>query len=435
MLKPIEGIGAPDPTESAGLGRDRRRALLTEAAMELNARGVGQASLGDVAARLGVTRTALYNYVEDQRDLVYQCYRHSCEVLARTFTRARQRHEDALDCLDDFIERMSSADAAQIAAITDLIFLDDEQRDTIVGLLSGIIAEVGHVIESGIKTGKIRPCESIIVARAVLAFVSWPPLLPPTNPELMTVAGPNLLTTTKSLLRWGIAAKREAIIDVRHDLNVRTDEPLTNVFERAAVAKAKKEALLAKGSRLLNLKGADMTSLDEIAASVGVSKAVIYHNIGDKQTFVLECYRRAYRFALDTANRMEASKADRATALTTAMYDLALAHLREDAPLLFPVVGFASVSETIVSETREINRTLLEIYERAVQAGIAEGSLQDHDAASLIAMLPASIQWLDKWRSIPSGSDESNELTASEIARLVNVGLSPLGAKRIAAGS
>lgn len=34
-----------------------------EAAWELNVRGVGQVSLGDVAARLGVTRAALYNCV------------------------------------------------------------------------------------------------------------------------------------------------------------------------------------------------------------------------------------------------------------------------------------------------------------------------------------------------------------------------------------
>ena len=415
-----------ETVESAGFGRDRRKLLLEQAAVELNARGVGQASLADIAARLGVTRTALYNYVEDQRDLVFQCYRHSCEVLARTFTRAHQQNKDILGCLEDFIERMSSPGTPPIAAMTDLPFLDDEQRDTIEGLLSGIIAEVAHIIEGGIKSGAIRPCSSIVVARAVLALVSWPPLLPPTSPKFVELASPQLLTTTKSLLRLGIAAERAGYVDVSHEFNVNTSGPPTNVFERTELAKAKKEALLAKGSRLLNLKGFDQTSLDEIAASVGVSKAVIYHNIGDKQTFVLECYRRAYLFALDIANRMDKSKSDRLTALVKAMYELSLIHLREDAPLLFPVVGFASLSKTLVFETRQTNKTLQKIYTRAVETGFKEGSVRVQSTTALLSLLPAFIQWLDKWRKIPSGNEVTIEHVADEVARLVAIGLAPL---------
>lgn len=424
-LKGAKEAGETETVELAGFGRDRRRLLLEQAAVELNARGVGQASLADIASRLGVTRTALYNYVEDQRDLVFQCYRHSCEVLARTFTRARQQNKDVLDCLEDFIERMSSP-MPPIAAMTDLPFLDDEQRDTIEGLLSGIIAEVGHVIESGIKSGAIRPCSSIVVARAVLALVSWPPLLPPTSPKFVELASPQLMATTKSLLRLGIAAERAGYADVSHEFNMNTSEPLTNVFERAELAKAKKEALLAKGSRLLNLKGFDQTSLDEIAASVGVSKAVIYHNIGDKQTFVLECYRRAYRFALDIANRMDKAKTDRLTALVKAMYELSLIHLREDAPLLFPVVGFASLSRTLAYEARKTNKTLQKIYTRAVETGFEEGSVRVQSTSALLSLLPAFIHWLDKWRQIPSGNEESIEQVADEVARLVAIGLAPL---------
>lgn len=406
------------------LGRDRRRALLDEAAVELNGRGVGQVSLGDVAGRLGLTRTALYNYVEDQRDLVFQCYRHSCEVLARTLNRARQQNGDALDCIDDFVTRMAEPGAAPIAAITDLAFLDDEQRDTIEGIMSGILAELANVIDGGIRSGSVRECSSITVARTILAFVSWPPLLPPTNPEMVDHALPHLLATTKTLLRWGIAADRSKRLGLQEAADVRTGEPSTNVFERSELVKMKKEALLAKGSRLLNLKGIEETSLDEIAASLGVSKAVIYHNIGDKPTFVLECYRRAYRIALEIAERMEAHPGERDEALTAAMHGLATIHLRDDAPLLFPVVGFASVPEKIATETRETNRKLQAIYGRAVTTGIAEGSLRRFDADALLALLPAAIHWLDKWRALPTGSSDSDVLVAAEIATLVAVGLS-----------
>lgn len=400
--------------------------MLAQAALELNARGVGQVSLGDVAQRLGVTRTALYNYVEDQKDLVFQCYRQSCEVMARSLTRARQRHPDPLACLDAFVDAMAAPDNAPLAAITDLAFLDEEQRDTISGLLSGVVSELALIVESGVKTGALRPCSPVIVARAILAFVSWPPLLPPTNPDLVEQAQPFLTRTIKSLLRSGMAQRRDRLIDIQPCTTASGADPLTNVFERSALARAKKDALLAKGSQILNAKGVEMTSLDEIAASVGVSKAVIYHNIGDKPTFVLECYRRAYRIALQIARRMDGAGTDRVTAIATALYEIAFAHLKEDAPLLFPVVGFATLSDTIVSETRETNLSLQAVYERAVQAGIAEGSLRQIDTAALLSLMPATIQWLEEWRAIPPGPEPADETIASEIAQLVGVGLSPL---------
>lgn len=414
-------------TEPSDVSQDRRRRMLAEAASELNARGVGQVSLGDVATRLGVTRTALYNYVGDQRDLVFQCYRQSCEMMARSLTRARQRHPDALDCVDAFVDAMAEPETAPIAAITDLAFLDEEQRDTISGLLSGVISELALIIEAGVKAGAVRPCSPVIIARAILAFVSWPPLLPPTNPDLVEQAQPFLTPTIKSLLRLGMTKRRDRLVEIRPRADAPGGNTLTNVFERSALARAKKDALLAKGSRLLNAKGVEMTSLDEIAASVGVSKAVIYHNIGDKPTFVLECYRRAYRIALEIARRMEQSEADRATAITTALYEIAFAHLKDDAPLLFPVVGFATLSDTIVSETRETNISLQTIYEQAVEAGFAEGSLRRLDAPSLLSLMPATIQWLDKWRAIPPGPEPDDETIAGEIAQLIGVGLSPLG--------
>jgi AcrR family transcriptional regulator len=431
----VESALAPSPDTADGTGLDRRRRMLAEAALELNARGAGQVSLGDVANRLGVTRTALYNYVEDQKDLVFQCYRQSCEVMAKTLTRVRQRHGDALDCIDAFVDAMAQPDNAPIAAIADLAFLDDDRRDTISGLLSGVVLELAHIIETGMKAGAVRPCAPILVARAILAFVSWPPLLPPTNPELVERAQPHLAATTKSLLRLGMATDRRRLIRLEPSGDPAAAGLPTNVFERSDLARAKKEALLAKGSRLLNTKGVELTSLDEIAASVGVSKAVIYHNIGDKPTFVLECYRRSYRIALEIAGRMDRSTSDRATAIPTALYEIAYAHLQEDAPLLFPVVGFATLSETIVSETRNTNLSLQAIYHEAVRAGFAEGVVRRLDVPSLLSLMPATIQWLDKWQSIPPGPAADDDETAREIAQLVAVGLSPLegGHSRVAA--
>lgn len=53
--------------------------VLDEAARQLNEKGVLLTSLAEIAAKLGVTRGAMYYYVADREDLVFQCYRRARE--------------------------------------------------------------------------------------------------------------------------------------------------------------------------------------------------------------------------------------------------------------------------------------------------------------------------------------------------------------------
>src|SRR4051812_46163240 len=84
----------------------RQEQMLDEAAKQLNARGVSLTSLSDIAESLGVSRATLYQYVEDREDLVFQCYRRSCEVMARHLGEAIRLGNDAVAVIEIFIDRM-----------------------------------------------------------------------------------------------------------------------------------------------------------------------------------------------------------------------------------------------------------------------------------------------------------------------------------------
>src|SRR5215467_1224429 len=89
---------------SGGGGRrGKRDAVLDEAARQLNARGVSQTSLSDVAHALGLTRAALYYYVEDRDDLVFQCYRRACEAMARDLDAAAKTPGSGLERLQAYV--------------------------------------------------------------------------------------------------------------------------------------------------------------------------------------------------------------------------------------------------------------------------------------------------------------------------------------------
>src|SRR3954454_21788782 len=84
----------------------KRAKVLEEAAKALNQRGVSQTSLAGIAQRVGVSRAALYYYFEDQQDLVFQCYRQSCELMSRTLRAAEQGGGDALSIIEAFVDGM-----------------------------------------------------------------------------------------------------------------------------------------------------------------------------------------------------------------------------------------------------------------------------------------------------------------------------------------
>src|SRR5437868_5052987 len=98
------GEGRGQAAQGSGR-RSKRDAVLDAAARHLNARGVSNTSLGEIAASLGMTRAALYYYVDDREDLVFQCYRRACEAMARDLDAAGREAGPGLDRLTAFVDR------------------------------------------------------------------------------------------------------------------------------------------------------------------------------------------------------------------------------------------------------------------------------------------------------------------------------------------
>ncbi len=66
----------------------QRERILTAAARCFNEKGYSGTSLKDVARHLGLTDAALYYYVRNKEELVYQCYRRAAELGAEALSRA-----------------------------------------------------------------------------------------------------------------------------------------------------------------------------------------------------------------------------------------------------------------------------------------------------------------------------------------------------------
>lgn len=407
--------------------RSRRRAkrvqVLDEAAKALNRRGVSRTSLGEIAERIGVSRAALYYYFEDQQDLVFQCYVRSCEQLVRHFREACQGGSDTLDVIGSFVTNVLSDDEPEFAALSEPAYLRPEQRSTILGLYEALRANLVDTLEYGIRRKELRVCSSQLVASAVIGLISWVPTTRRWR-RLNPLSDSEIVEAIRSTLREGIAADRSSPVTY----NSFALEPVTltaaQIFDQEALATARQQAILVAASWCFNLKGEEATSLDEIAQRVGVTKKVIYHNVGDKQALLAECYRRAFRFYEDVGARMRAYDGTRVDALSASAHALAEASLREDIAPFRPFTGLEARPAAERREMQSAGQRLADTYLDAYKQGRAENSLREFNAPAVFAILPGMVEWLPKWFE---ALDEVHRAQAPrELAELFRLGLRPL---------
>lgn len=411
------------PIDNRATRGAKRARVLQEAAKALNARGVSQTSLTDIAQRVGVSRAALYYYFEDQQDLVFQSYRRSCEIMARRLNEATHGPGDAQEVIEAFVEGVLAEGEPEIAVLSEIAFLRPDQRSTILGLYKAIMAGIAEILDAGARRGELRPCRSGVVAPAIVGLISWIPMVG----RLRSVEAPfheARVKAIKDLLRWGWALDRAAPAEYRmYDL-AHTELPLGEALDAETMARAKQEALLASASWLFNLKGIDATSLEEIAQQLGVTKKVIYHNVGDKTALVTACYRRSFRFFENIAARIHLYEGSRIDAFSAAIHTLAEGSLREEIAPLAPLGGFEALPDTVRAELNDASIRLMDSYLKLLVDGAADGSMRAAPPRGFLAVLPGAFEWLPKWFDIMDG--EERAAAGQELALLTRVGLQPL---------
>lgn len=409
-----------DDRSTRGAKRDR---LLDEAAKALNSRGISQTSLAGIAKSVGVSRAALYYYFEDQEDLVFQCYRRSCEIMARRLSEASHGGGDALTVLMAFIEGMLDEDEPEFASLSEAAYLRPEQRSTILGLYEALLASIAEILHAGIRRGEVRPCAAGIVAQSIIGLVSWIPMARRWRSSY-SLSHRDMVEAIKALLDHGVAAERRLPIDIRPYTFAFADVRLDRVFDAEALAAAKQQALLASASWLFNLKGVDATSLEEIAARVGVTKKVIYHNVGDKETLVVECYRRSFRMWEQAAVWARSHEGSRLEALCASMHAVAEASLREDLAAMSPLAGFEALPEAARDEINAAAVRLMDVHLDIFAVGQAQGTLAAANPRGVLAVTPGVYEWLPKWYD--TFSAEERQMAAREVTEFIALGLRPL---------
>lgn len=385
--------------KSDGNRRGKREAVLDQAAAHLNARGISQTSLTEIAALLGVSRAALYYYVEDREDLVFQCYRRACETMARDLSAAAKAPGTGLDRLLAFVESALDGERPEPAVLSEIAYLGSPQRETIEALHEGALGQLIRLIEAARADGSIRGCHPLVVAQAIVGMVSWIPLAPRWSGDESDAIRDQAREGVRILLTDGIATDCEAALDYMPlDIDVLRPER-GGAFDRNAIAAMKLEELLRAASRLFNRKGVEATSVDEIAAEVGATKGVVYHYLADKPDLVARCYRRAF----DMADRvLEAVQRGNGSGVEKSLQGLRLLveiNLRDEFCPLAPLAGFEALPPAARDALVEQVRGTEVGFPDVARQGIADGTVRDVDLQAVAIAIAGAFGWLHKWYS------------------------------------
>ena len=200
------------------------------------------------------------------------------------------------------------------------------------------------------------------------------------------------------------------------------DSPFPSAAQRSSSRIAKRDAVLRAAVQIFNERGFHATSLDDVAARLGISKPTIYHYLGNKDRVLLECV------TIGLTQLLEAAEMSRTVAGTGA--DRLTAFLVRYAELNMDDFGrcvIRTADEALAPESREQFRALKRKIDTAMRGLIAEamadGSIAPMDTRMLAFTLAGALNWPARWQNA-NGVDKPEQI-AQHLVAILATGFAP----------
>ena len=198
--------------------------------------------------------------------------------------------------------------------------------------------------------------------------------------------------------------------------------PFRTPAERRLEREQKREAVLLAAVRMFNAQGFHATSLDDVAASLGVSKPTIYHYLGNKDQVLLECVTRGVeqlREAADAAHAMPGTGLDR---LRSFLVRYAEINMSDFGRCVIRTADEA-LSPPSAARFRALKREIDKAMRGLIAEGVADRSIVAPDVRLTAFTLAGALNWPARWHQ-PEGEQSASEV-AARMVEILTAGLAP----------
>lgn len=154
----------------------KRQEVLREAAAFFNFKGYHATSLTEIAAKLGVTKAALYHYFPNKNSLLAACFEQAMEIAFASLERGRKEGSNGRERL---VLTISGYVSQLIDELNCCVVLMEEQalepadRVKLVRQRDRFERGLRALVKEGIEDGSVVPCDPKLAIFVVLGAMNW----------------------------------------------------------------------------------------------------------------------------------------------------------------------------------------------------------------------------------------------------------------------
>ncbi|MEI6643155.1 MAG: TetR/AcrR family transcriptional regulator [Novosphingobium sp.] len=178
--------------------------------------------------------------------------------------------------------------------------------------------------------------------------------------------------------------------------------PFPSAEEKRSQREAKRAAVLRAAVQMFNERGFHQTSLDDVAARLGISKPTIYHYLGNKDQVLLECVSIGLGQLIEAAEQSRAREGTGMDRLVAFLVRLAEVNMDD-----FGRCVIRTGDEALVPESRKRFRALKRQIDTdlrgLIEAAVADGSIAPCDVKLTAFTLAGALNWPARWHE-PGGA-------------------------------
>ncbi|WP_333905600.1 TetR/AcrR family transcriptional regulator [Delftia acidovorans] len=195
------------------------------------------------------------------------------------------------------------------------------------------------------------------------------------------------------------------------------DSPWSGTPDREQQREAKRQAVLQAAAQLFNERGFSATSLDDIAARLGVSKPTLYYYVKNKDEILLQCVNQGLAMTLEGIEASRRAGGQAVDQLRACMQVYARI-VTMDFGMCLIRVGDEQVPPDSRRELRRQKAAIDQAFRRLVAAGVQEGSLAPCDPKMTAFVIAGALSWIGRWYQ-PGGQYSAEEVAQQCIDTLM----------------
>jgi len=200
------------------------------------------------------------------------------------------------------------------------------------------------------------------------------------------------------------------------------ESPFQTPGQRREERAAKRQAVLRAAVQMFNERGFHATSLEDVAASLGITKPTIYHYLGNKEQVLLECVTIGLEQLLEAAEiarREEGTGKDRLCGFLRRYAEINM----DDFGRCVIRTGEETLSENGRKQFRGLERKIDTALRELIDEAIADGTISTSDPKLLAFTLAGALNWPARWHE-PGGTRSASEI-AEGMVDILAAGFAP----------